>query len=677
MERAGARAARPRAGRLGPDILERPPRFDAMLERLAVADGTRTFGETLMDQSLVAGIGNMWLAESLWEARLSPWLRLPTSRATDRVRALESAAALMRAAVDGDREARRRVYRRRTALPALCHADRSWGIGDDNRIAYWCPGCQAGDDPRGRSCPRAARPASYQSMRGSVSRLRGRARRSSAVRLRGARDQDGPSLYEYRPLVRGFVEEQAPTLRRLPDTRDAIDDLRREPAAAIFARAHSGLAETNDDALFRSILLPMLTWTAERCGGFDWRDEAFDSAYADLEHTLFGSAGRTLRSPRSSVCPQAPRPTWAATSGSARPKPARSRSCGLKRTASCRRSSAATSIVCSCSSSTASSHPMSRIRPMRLPSSRTPSPPYASRLPARSRQAPSCSSASTSGPCAWRLSCRSRQPSLGASPHGSTRFGRSSPPTCARGSRWQTTTASSPRRWIAGSSPSSPTSRFAPVSCVKPSRACSGRTATRGPPRCAQLSCSPRRRRSAAICRRASRRLARSRCTRRRSPRARRGARARFACRARRGARRHTARVAAAAAVRLARRVARPSVRSIRHRAGTDMRRASGYGRCMDETDAVLGALQRIERLRERDAARRGPRRVAAARSRGRSVGACRGRREGPAAVQKLREEGGRNAVDRPEMAITWVSRVCFRARMFALRAHRPLPKRR
>ncbi|HZQ15481.1 MAG TPA: hypothetical protein VFA82_01785 [Gaiellaceae bacterium] len=100
----------------------------------------------------------------------------------------------------------------------------------------------------------------------------------------------GPSLYEYRPLVRGFVEEQAPTLRRLPDARNAIDDLRREPAAAIFARAHAGLADTDDDALFRSILLPMLTWTAERCGGFDWRDDAFDAAYADLEQTLFGSA---------------------------------------------------------------------------------------------------------------------------------------------------------------------------------------------------------------------------------------------------------------------------------------------------------------------------------------------------------------------------------------------------
>jgi hypothetical protein len=102
--------------------------------------------------------------------------------------------------------------------------------------------------------------------------------------------REGPSLYEYRPLVRGFVEEQAPTLRRLPDARNAIDDLKREPAAAIFARAHSGIGDTGDEALFRSILIPMLTWTAERSGGFDWQDDAFDAAYTDLEQTLFGSA---------------------------------------------------------------------------------------------------------------------------------------------------------------------------------------------------------------------------------------------------------------------------------------------------------------------------------------------------------------------------------------------------
>ncbi len=100
----------------------------------------------------------------------------------------------------------------------------------------------------------------------------------------------GPSLYEYKPLVRGFVEEQSPTLRRLPDARNAIDDLRREPAAEIFARAHSGVGSTEDDALFRTILLPLLSAVAERCGGFDWHDDAFDTAYDEFELSLFGSA---------------------------------------------------------------------------------------------------------------------------------------------------------------------------------------------------------------------------------------------------------------------------------------------------------------------------------------------------------------------------------------------------
>jgi hypothetical protein len=102
--------------------------------------------------------------------------------------------------------------------------------------------------------------------------------------------RDGPSLYEYRPLVRGFLEEQAPTLRRLPDARNAVDDLRREPAAAIFARAHPDLGSTDDDALFRTILLPLLAAVAERCGGFDWHDDAFDAAYRDIERSLYGTA---------------------------------------------------------------------------------------------------------------------------------------------------------------------------------------------------------------------------------------------------------------------------------------------------------------------------------------------------------------------------------------------------
>ena len=52
--------------------------------------------------------------------------------------------------------------------------------------------------------------------------------------------KDGPALYEYRPLVRGFVDERAARLRGREDALIALDELRREPAAAIFARAHAG-----------------------------------------------------------------------------------------------------------------------------------------------------------------------------------------------------------------------------------------------------------------------------------------------------------------------------------------------------------------------------------------------------------------------------------------------------
>ena len=134
--------------RLGPDILERPPRLDAMLARMRAAEQILWFGETLLDQSLVAGIGNMWLAEALWRAELSPWRRLRDVPEADRRRALEAAAELMRAAVDGARRGGRQVYRRVGRPCPRCGARiRSWGQGDDSRMTYWCTACQAGDDP--------------------------------------------------------------------------------------------------------------------------------------------------------------------------------------------------------------------------------------------------------------------------------------------------------------------------------------------------------------------------------------------------------------------------------------------------------------------------------------------------------------------------------------------------
>jgi endonuclease VIII len=134
--------------RLGPDILAESPDLDAMAANLRREHGGRELGDALLDQRLVAGIGNLWKAEALWGARLSPWLRLDDVTDEELLRVLAEAARLMQASVSGRRE-RREVYRR---APRPCHRCgkpiRSRGQGDDNRTAYWCPGCQRGPSTR-------------------------------------------------------------------------------------------------------------------------------------------------------------------------------------------------------------------------------------------------------------------------------------------------------------------------------------------------------------------------------------------------------------------------------------------------------------------------------------------------------------------------------------------------
>src|SRR5712691_537740 len=135
---------RAKLAQLGPDILATPPDLDGMLERLRAESRSRAVGDAILDQRLVAGIGNLWKAEALWEARVSPW-RLLGELSDDELRqTLAAAHRLMRAGVDGTRPLRH-VYRR---VARACHrcgtVIRSHPQGAAARTAYWCPGCQRG-----------------------------------------------------------------------------------------------------------------------------------------------------------------------------------------------------------------------------------------------------------------------------------------------------------------------------------------------------------------------------------------------------------------------------------------------------------------------------------------------------------------------------------------------------
>jgi endonuclease-8 len=127
---------------VGPDILADPPQLGEMVARLRAADPGRELGDALLDQRLVAGIGNVWRAEALWEVQLSPWRRLADARDDELEAVLTRASRLMRAALEGRRPARR-VYRRAGRPCPRCGAPiEARGQGDANRTAYWCRVCQ-------------------------------------------------------------------------------------------------------------------------------------------------------------------------------------------------------------------------------------------------------------------------------------------------------------------------------------------------------------------------------------------------------------------------------------------------------------------------------------------------------------------------------------------------------
>jgi endonuclease-8 len=133
--------------RLGPDILAQPPDLDTMLRNLRALPADLRLGEALQVQRAVAGIGNMWTAAALWEVKLSPWLTLAET-SDDELRAgLAAAARLMHGHLRGQ-PGRRTAYRRANRpCPRCGTVIRSWPLGQEARMAYWCPNCQRGEGP--------------------------------------------------------------------------------------------------------------------------------------------------------------------------------------------------------------------------------------------------------------------------------------------------------------------------------------------------------------------------------------------------------------------------------------------------------------------------------------------------------------------------------------------------
>ena len=130
------------ARELGPDLLAPETSTAEVVSRLRRSDQSRLVGEALVDQRLVAGLGNMWLAEALWHGRVSPWSPLGEVGDDALLDTLDWVRAALAASVAGRRPSRA-VYRRvGRGCPRCGEPVRSRGLGDANRTAYWCPVCQ-------------------------------------------------------------------------------------------------------------------------------------------------------------------------------------------------------------------------------------------------------------------------------------------------------------------------------------------------------------------------------------------------------------------------------------------------------------------------------------------------------------------------------------------------------
>jgi endonuclease-8 len=132
-----------RLAALGPDVLA--PELDerGFLVRLRQDDQTRGFGDALLDQRNIAGIGNMWKAEGCFLAGLDPWRRVGEVSDDEALAVVRAVRPLMAESAAGRFRGPRFVYDRAGLPCRRCDTPiRARGQGDDNRTTFWCPVCQ-------------------------------------------------------------------------------------------------------------------------------------------------------------------------------------------------------------------------------------------------------------------------------------------------------------------------------------------------------------------------------------------------------------------------------------------------------------------------------------------------------------------------------------------------------
>lgn len=130
---------------LGPDVLQRPVDLDEVRRRAATRPPETAIADLLLDQGVVAGIGNIWRSEALFAERVDPAIPLRTLDLAVLGRVVERASLLMSRsarATDGTGRPRHAVYGRARRPCARCRTPIRSARFANGRVVYWCPRCQ-------------------------------------------------------------------------------------------------------------------------------------------------------------------------------------------------------------------------------------------------------------------------------------------------------------------------------------------------------------------------------------------------------------------------------------------------------------------------------------------------------------------------------------------------------
>jgi endonuclease VIII len=141
-------ARHPILAALGPDLCLPDPDLDEICTRLSKLEGSTTVADALLDQSIAAGIGNVYKSETLWATGVSPFVRIDEVNDGAMKDLYATAGRLLRANLtrEGSRSTVPHglaVYGRAGLGCPRCETRIVTSRrGQNARSTWWCPACQ-------------------------------------------------------------------------------------------------------------------------------------------------------------------------------------------------------------------------------------------------------------------------------------------------------------------------------------------------------------------------------------------------------------------------------------------------------------------------------------------------------------------------------------------------------